>query len=89
MNFKDEADRFKTIVHDQSDPTNVHVSCECGEWEFRGDWDDMVSSHFKHIQHPDSHYIYYEKYDHVPQTFLSREAGEKMLEIIEQRKADG
>lgn len=73
---------YGPTVHEQDDLGNVHVSCSCGEWEFRGDWDDMCDEWFVHEADPSYTHLYVTRNDHKGHTFLSRAGGEKLLEIM-------
>lgn len=78
-------ERFKPVVHDKEDLTNVHVSCTCGEWDFYGDWDEMCDSWFKHEGDPRWKYLYITRNDHDPHTFLTRAAEVRVEEIFAAR----
>lgn len=67
-----------TVLRREPD-TNVHVVCDCGNWEFEGDWDDMCHSWFEHEMDPEYTHLYVSR---TNTTFLSRAGAEKLKEVM-------
>ena len=74
--------KYKLVIDNQDDLTNVIAHCTCVEWAFIGDWDDLCLSWFEHQQHPRFEYLAVTKNDHEGTLLLTREAAKNIREML-------
>lgn len=78
-----EENKFNLIIGDKNDLAHISAHCECGSFDFEGDWDDLCSAWPSHVRDPEFTHLYIEKSDHESLSLLSRADGRRFMEITD------
>lgn len=72
------------LIFDKSDLSDMKAHCECGEFEFEGDWDDLCREWPTHERDPESAYPITRR-DHENRLLITREGYEILRERFPER----